>query len=237
MLKEFIQSFLNFFDMQIVRYSNTDEFRITSLLENHNIDTIIDCGANNGLYGKNLRKQGFKGEIISFEPIKKIFESLKGKSQKDKYWSAYNYALGDTNKRSTINISGNLSSSSLLEILPQHIESEPKSKVIAKEEIEIKSLSSIFDELNLNNKSIYFKIDVQGFEDKVLDGAEDIISKIKGIQIEMSLVPLYGKSILMPEMINRMKRYGFELMGVLPVFWDKSTQQMLQVDGVFFKIK
>ena len=64
MIKEITQSFLKRFDMQIVRYSKTDEFRIINLLEKHNIDTIIDCGANNGLYGKNLRKLGFEGQII-----------------------------------------------------------------------------------------------------------------------------------------------------------------------------
>jgi hypothetical protein len=58
----------------------------------------------------------------------------------------------------------------------------------------------------------------------VLDGAEDVIKIIKGIQIEMSLIPLYYKSILLPEMINRLNNYEFKLMGILPVFWDQKTK-------------
>ena len=53
MIKKTIQAILKNFDAQIVRYSNTDEARIMSLLEAHGIDIIIDCGANNGLYGQN----------------------------------------------------------------------------------------------------------------------------------------------------------------------------------------
>ena len=85
-------------------------------------------------------------------------------------------------------------------------------------------MPTVFDKFNLNQKLIYLKLDVQGYEDKVLDGAEDVIKIIKGIQIEMSLIPLYYKSILLPEMINRLNNYEFKLMGILPVFWDQKTK-------------
>ena len=79
MIKNLIQSIFKKYDLQLIRYSKTDEFRIINLLEKHNIDTIIDCGANNGLYGKNLRELGFEGRIISFEPIKSLYLELEKK--------------------------------------------------------------------------------------------------------------------------------------------------------------
>tara|TARA_Y100000294_G_scaffold175983_1_gene197293 strand:+ start:31 stop:735 length:705 start_codon:yes stop_codon:yes gene_type:complete len=224
MIKNLIQSIFKKYDLQLIRYSKTDEFRIINLLEKHNIDTIIDCGANNGLYGKNLRELGFEGRIISFEPIKSLYLELEKNAKYDDLWSVNNYGLGDYDGTAKINISQNMSSSSLLNIIPSHVNSEPKSKIIKTEEVIIKKLSTVFDKFNLNQKLIYLKLDVQGYEDKVLDGAEDVIKIIKGIQIEMSLIPLYYKSILLPEMINRLNNYEFKLMGILPVFWDQKTK-------------
>lgn len=43
---------------------------------------------------------------------------------------------------------------------------------------------------------MYLKIDTQGYEEKVLNGAEELLSKVKVIQTELSLMPLYKGKIL-----------------------------------------
>lgn len=235
MPKQFIQSLFKKMDMQIVRYTNTDDYRLINLIEKNDIDVIIDCGANTGTYGEKIRQLGYGGDIISFEPIKRIYDELKKNAEKDDKWSAYNFALGDCNEKQIINISENLSSSSILDMLPLHVKTAPNTKTVDTEKIEVRKLSSIYNDLDIKEKIIYFKIDVQGYEHKVLDGAEEILDKFRGLQVEMSLVQLYDESLVLNDMLDKISKYGFTLMGILPVFWDPNTHQMLQVDGIFYR--
>ena len=79
------------------------------------------------------------------------------------------------------------------------------------------------------------KIDTQGFEKNVLEGSINSLKYINGIQIELSLKPLYKGSLLYLDMIKYMKRYNFELVSLENGFSDHKTGELLQVDGIFFK--
>ncbi len=81
------------------------------------------------------------------------------------------------------------------------------------------------------------KIDTQGFESKVLKGTEKSFTHINIVQMEMSLVPLYENELLFHEMCIYMKEKGYGLIGLEPGFYDHTTGQLLQVDGIFNRIK
>ncbi len=76
---------------------------------------------------------------------------------------------------------------------------------------------------------------MQGFEKQVIEGSFQILPLVKGIQIEMSLVPLYDQQILFEDMIEFMRQLGYELYTIIPNFADKHTGRLLQIDGIFFK--
>jgi len=84
-------------------------------------------------------------------------------------------------------------------------------------------------------KSIFLKIDVQGYEDRVIRGVADNIKHVKGLQIELSVVPLYKEQILLNEMLQIIDKLGFELFALLPNFAEKTTGRILQFDGLFFR--
>jgi FkbM family methyltransferase len=226
---------LNKFGAELVRYPRGDLKRRMSLLKHFQIDTVIDVGANKGGYGSLLRKLGFKGDIVSFEPLSEVFKKLKDNTDKDVKWKAFNYALGANNEESLINISKNTDSSSLLNMLSTHIESAPLSQYIGQEKIIVKKLDTIFQEFYQPTSKVLLKIDAQGYEKKVLDGAEGSLSKITGIQLEMSIIPLYENGMLYIEMIQFLKKNGFELYALENGFSDPITGQLLQMDGIFFR--
>jgi FkbM family methyltransferase len=203
----------------------------------HQINKVLDVGANIGKYGLGLRKIGFNGQIISFEPLSDTFNILKKNTDKDKNWSSYNIALGDFNGESEINIAANINSSSLLDMLPAHLQSAPESKYIGREKIIVKKLDDIFDDIFKHDDYLYLKIDAQGFEKQILDGAKFSLNKIKAIQLEMSIVPLYKNSLTYVEMINYLGLHRFELQIIEPGFSDPSSGQLLQFDGIFIKIE
>lgn len=221
--------------LEILKYPTPELDRRIKLLKNYNIDVIIDVGANIGQYGAELRNIGYQGKIISFEPTSEAFQKLQKTASKDTSWEVHNMSLGERDGESTINISKNSVSSSILKDLPQLTESAPEATFIKKETIKIKKLDSIFEDLKISGKNIYLKIDTQGYEKMVLDGAVESLKSITGIQIEMALIPSYEGSLTFEEMSANLKNLGFKLTTIESGHYNKKTGKLLEVDGVFFK--
>ena len=208
------------------------------LLRSYSIKTVLDIGANTGQFADHIRNDlGYTNKIISFEPLSSAFALLKAKADKDPYWDVFNVALGDVEGESEINIAGNSYSSSLLDMLPSHLKSAPDSNYTGKEAIAVKTLDTIFDSFDVKTGEIYMKIDTQGFESKVLQGAEKTLQRIHTVQMEMSLVPLYEGELLFDELYSLMKANGYRLVAILPGFSDKNSGQLLQIDGIFHRFQ
>jgi len=166
----------------------------------------------------------------------KAFELLKANAKNDPAWEVFHCALGDNAETPEINIAENSYSSSLLAILPSHLKSAPDSRYIGKEIIEVKTLDALFGDLCKTAKNIYLKIDTQGFESKVLMGAEKSLTHINTVQMEMLLVPMYSGEILFNEMCSLMGMKGCTLITIENGFSDQISGQLLQVDGIFQRL-
>jgi FkbM family methyltransferase len=224
--------------VDIVRYSPSSHTlaRRASLISLYDINLVLDVGGNIGQYGTQLRDIGYKGKIISFEPLRSAFNELKKTSQPDVLWKAINIALGNEDGKTLINISRNSQSSSICEMLMAHMETAPNSGVIGQEEITIQRLDSIIGDLGSKDANILLKIDTQGYEKNVLEGAEKSLHHIHTIQIEMSLVPLYKDEIPFLDMITLLCQKDYSLISLEPGFANPLTGQLLQVDGIFHRI-
>ncbi len=117
------------------------------LLDVYGVEVVLDVGANVGQYGQALRRLGFKGEIISFEPLKAAYRKLVACSRSDAAWKTFNCALGDQEGVGEINIAGNSYSSSIHDMLPAHEQFAPESRYVGTEEIEIRTVDGMFGEI------------------------------------------------------------------------------------------
>ncbi|MGA1824850.1 MAG: FkbM family methyltransferase [bacterium] len=206
------------------------------LLERYNINIIFDIGANIGQYALELRDIGYKGKIVSFEPLSAAYTILHRKTMKDKKWVAINLAIGDVDSESEINVSENLQSSSLLEMLPSHKKSFPKSVYIGKEKIKIRKIDSILNQYCQKKDRLFIKMDAQGYEKLIIEGASHSIISILGIQLEMSFMPLYQNELTFWQMKSFLEKCGFTLMSVEPGVRDPKTGEMLQIEGIFYRL-
>jgi FkbM family methyltransferase len=231
----FLNKILRKKSLELSGYPNKDIRRRLKIMKMANINLLLDVGANEGQYGKKSREYGYKGKIISFEPSSLAFKKLLLNSNKDENWKVFNYGLGENNRKTKINIAGNSQSSSILEMHKTHLESRPSSTYISSEEIEIVSLDSILPQLANENDNIMMKIDTQGYEKFVLEGADRSLGKIKVIQIEMSLSNLYINEMPFVEKIIYLNEKGFQLFSIENGFSDKNKPQLLCVDGIFIK--
>lgn len=221
--------------LEIIKYPTPELDRRIKLLKHYQIEAIIDVGANIGQYGTELRNIGYSGQIISFEPTREAFEKLSKCAKNDPLWKVFHSSLGERDGKADINISKNSVSSSILDSLPELVESAPEASFIKKEEIDIKKLDSIFESLDLKNKNVYMKIDTQGYESQVLEGSKNTLPKIKGVQIEMALIPTYEGAMGFQEMSLKLKNLGFNLISIESGFYDKATGKLMEVDGVFYR--
>jgi FkbM family methyltransferase len=235
MIKRAAINFFNLMGFDIYQKPGKHYKNKLKLLELHQINCVLDVGANIGQYSMKLRKYGYAGKIISFEPQSKTFQILQENSKKYKNWTVYHCALGAENKTAEINISENTESSSLMEIKDIHVSAAPTAKYVGKETITIKRLDSIYDELQLQNHNVFLKIDTQGFEMEVLKGAENVLNKIVGLQLELSITELYNNETLYDEIIAYLKQKGFGLYQMEHGITDVKTGRLLQFDGIFFK--
>lgn len=222
----------------IVRYPTlrTEGQRLARLLRTHQIDVVLDVGANVGQYAAGIRRAGFTGRIVSFEPLPQAFAELTRRCAADPTWSAVAVALGKERGHVELNVAGNSTSSSVLPMLARHVAAAPRSAYTTVCTVPIETLDAVFAEHVSPTERGLLKIDTQGYEHEVLRGATQSLDKILGLQLEMSLEPLYEGQVLFREMLQWVYERGFRLAALEPGFSDEATGQMLQMDGVFFRL-
>jgi FkbM family methyltransferase len=173
------------------------------------INLVLDVGANDGGYGREIRDRGYKGIIISFEPNPNAFKRLIKNIKNDKKWIAFQYAIGESNGILNLHITENDVMSSFKEVTKF---GDTKDTII-KEQIDtvVCTLDSF---LNINNYwdyNIYLKIDTQGYEMEVLGGSENSLNKICAVQAEISLIHTYIGQPDWVDVILWMRKRNFEL--------------------------
>lgn len=208
---------------------------LTNLLHLYEIDLVLDVGANKGQYARGLKRNGYSGRIVSFEPLPDAFERLASNRWGFSSWRVENFALGAEDTTAVLNIAGNSQSSSLQDMHPSHVEAAPESAYVGTCEVNVRRLDSVFDRYYRAGDRVYMKVDVQGHEQQVLEGAAGCLDQIIAVESELSLVPLYEGQMLWQEAIESMKAMDFELAALEPGFQDQTTGVMLQADGVFIR--
>lgn len=209
--------------------------RLRRLCAGRGIDTVLDVGANAGQYAAGLRIAGFTGDLVSCEPLPELCAALRRRADGDPRWAVLETAVGAAAGTVAINVSGNAFSSSVLDILPAHLAAAPDAAVVDRAEVPLTTVDGIVRDRRLVPSRTLLKLDVQGYEDAVLDGAVDALPELAAVQVELSLVPLYTGQPLMPAMQDRLLAAGLELWALEPGFTDPGTGRMLQCDGVFVR--
>jgi FkbM family methyltransferase len=202
-----------------------------------NIDLVLDVGANKGQFASSIRRFGYTGKIVSFEPLKDAHDQLTNISISDKKWDVYpRIAIGGHDGNIEINVAGNSVSSSILPMLKSHSDIAKGSEYVGNEFVNIVKLDTISK--RYINESIYpfLKIDTQGYEWEVLDGGKEILPQIKGILCEMSLVELYKGQHLWMDIMKRLEKEGFTLWSIQKGFTDTKLGRTLQFDAIFFRL-
>ena len=216
---------------------STAEFRrLAWHLHRRDIETVLDVGANKGQFASKLFAAAYKGKIISFEPMPDVHATLLKQAGRNPRWEvAPPMALGKTKGSALLHIAANSISSSLLPMEQLHLDAAPNSFEIGLIEVPVERLDEILPEL-LPTGTFLLKMDTQGTENDILEGAVGVMERVVGINAEMSFQPLYKGQPLFDEMFRLITGLGFKLATLTPVFQAKKTrQELFCCDGLFLR--
>ena len=161
--------------------------------------TIFDVGGNVGESIELFLNIFEKPNIYSFEPEIGSFKKLKERYEKNKEIHLYNLAFGNKKERLNLKINVKSSTSTFSTIntkskyykLKSLILGSNKNKVFFDEEkVQVDTVDSFCSEKKIQNINI-LKIDTEGFELNVLEGAKENLHKINIIIIEFQLNDMY----------------------------------------------
>jgi FkbM family methyltransferase len=195
------------------------------------VDLLVDVGANVGQFAERARDLGFSGEIISYEPASAAYEMLARRASGDVRWTACHAALGSEDGVATLNLSRNSVSSSLLPMDRRHAEAAPDSIVVGTERVRLSTLDS--ELAGVPGGNLYLKLDVQGYELQVLEGASATLERVDLVRVEVSFDDLYRGQTAWLSLCNWLEVRGYVVRYVEPGYEDPRLGFMLQADLIF----
>jgi FkbM family methyltransferase len=233
-LKAAIRRTANAIGYDIVGYDGSSRrARLAMLLRRHGIETIVDVGANIGQFGRQMRELGYRGDIVSFEPLPDAFPRLQEAAAGDPRWKTVNIGLGAAEAQHRIHVAANSQSSSILPMLASHRDAAPESSYVGSAPIFIRRLDAVAREYWAPGRPIFLKIDTQGYEKQVLEGADAVLPDVKLLQMECSLVPLYEGAELIEDLIGASRACGFIPVDIAPTFHHRDNLHLMQADVLF----
>jgi FkbM family methyltransferase len=209
--------------------------QVATGLRHLGLTAVLDVGANIGQYGQALRAGGFTGRILSCEPLSEAYPHLARRAAKDPQWTALNTAVGAEPGEIEINVAANSYSSSILPMTDAHRLAAPGSDFVAAEKVPMTTVAALVADHGVDPARALLKVDTQGYEAQVLDGAADLLGRFAAVQLELSMVRLYDGQPLFDEMVDRMRGAGFGIFALEGGFSDRRTGRMLQCDGFFVR--
>lgn len=214
-------------------YNYLRKLRLKTILEKYQINTVLDVGANEGQFAKELRNIDYKGRIISFEPISSTFEVLNQAAQSDPNWDVYKLALGRQTGEQKIYVADTSVFTSFLKSNSWCEQEFGKSSVGSREEtVTVRRLDEMLNEIldDFDQARMYLKMDTQGYDLEVFSGLGSLCESIVALQTEMSVIPIYQNMPHLTESILFFENTGFELAGMYPVNLDRSTLRVIEFD-------
>lgn len=200
------------------------------------IDCVLDVGANTGQFATGLRRSGYGGRIVSFEPVSSVFATLQSAAEGDPDWHVHRMAAGAEDGEAEINVRPG-TMSSLLPSSDFGMGWSDRLKEATSEAVPVRRLDGLIDEAvaGLTSPRVFLKLDTQGFDLAAFAGLGARVEDITAMQSELSCVPIYDGMPTMTEQLTAYERAGFALSAIFPVSRDEESLRAIEFDAVLVR--
>jgi FkbM family methyltransferase len=220
--------------VEVMAYKRSVTCRRRQLLDHLGVDLLVDVGANVGQYAGELRRTGYDRTILSIEPMTSAYAALREAAKGDRQWEVLHAAAGAEAGVLTLNISDDHVYSSALPIADRAVHANARSAYRRTEQVPVRTLDDVLSGRTCNALGV--KVDVQGFESHVLDGAPQTLARAAYLELELSPRPIYDGQVLMNDILQRVDDLGFTLVLTENVFPDFKSGVSMQFNGVFARV-
>lgn len=215
------------------------ETHLAALLPHLGVNVVVDAGANTGQYGAMLRRFGYRGRIVSYEPLESVHAQLEAVASGDGEWLTRRLALGAQPGSATIRMSPDTSWSSLRSFSDfgkRRFTEQDRDAV--EERIGVVRLDEDLPGLiaDIAEPRIYLKMDTQGFDLEVFAGAHGLAGQITGLQSEVAFQQIYAGVPGYREALETYEKAGFAVTGLFPVKRDRKSLRMIEMDCVMRRV-
>jgi FkbM family methyltransferase len=212
---------------------------IRSMLRLHQIDLVLDVGANRGQFARLLRRLGYAGDIVSFEPLAKYRSELAVAAAADRRWRIIPLAMGNAVAELDLHVCKDDAFSSLHPV--NDIARSRFGDLVAEKHVERVSVRRLDDQWPALSegrpRNVLLKSDTQGHDLAVLEGATAVLSSTRAIVTEAAFVPLYEQAPLFPQVSSWLAARGFALSGIFPISHHPEDLTLIETDCVFTRPK
>lgn len=198
------------------------------------IRTVIDVGGFVGAFAYAMRLILPEAQIYSFEPLEENYRRLARNLAPAGRFQAFQTALGDRSGSVDFFRDDFSAASSALEMTSLHRRAFPQTGRQTRIAVPLARLDDHLDRMTLE-PPVLLKIDVQGYEAAVLDGAVETLGKVNYLLTEVSFQELYAGQPLFEDIHARLVRQGFRYAGSLDTLLSPLDGSILQADALFIR--
>lgn len=211
------------------------EAHLRRILSALRINCVLDVGSYRGDFARLLRRIGYAGLIISFEPVEANYELLEEARIEDTEWRIHRTALGSTTGQAPIRVFTGTTFHSFLPPSDYGLSRFPdKLQLERTESVPVERLDNLLDELvkDVGDPHIFLKVDTQGYDLEVIRGLGRKVADISALQIEMAVTPIYKDATnSFAEALSYLQRAGFQVCGLFPVSFNSPDKvQVVEFD-------
>ena len=208
---------------------------LAGLLAHYRVDCVLDVGANKGQYARVLRRAGYRGQIVSFEPVPDVFAALERAAANDDRWSVHQMALGRSDGTTAMHVvPGTMSS--VLAPSEYGTGRYQQLRQVTEVEVPVRRLDGLLDSLpEVQDRRLFLKMDTQGYDLEAFAGLGDRVDQVVGLQSEMALLTIYDEMPRLPEALQTYEQAGFAVTGFYPVTREWRTWRVLEFDCVMVR--
>lgn len=196
--------------------------------------TVLDIGANTGQFAITIKSVLPEAHVYAFEPLPECFAQLQLRLKDMREFTAFNLALGADTGTIAFERNNFTPSSSILKMSAAHKAAFPETRGSQPVNVKIECLDNVAEQLSIAD-GLLVKIDVQGYEDRVLRGGEQTIKRARLVIVETSFEPLYEGQPLFDDIYRLMVDWGFTYSGSLDQLCSPRDGRILQADSIFQK--
>ena len=197
----------------------------------------IDIGAHEGESASAIRREFPKARVLSIEPSPHTFARLQTQASQDGF-ECFNLALGEAEGTLDFNCYEKSQCNSLLPPDPaRHAVLAALREPATVVRVPVTTLDRFMQDRGLEGAEVhYLKMDVQGFENRVLRGAQETLAKTRHIMIEVSFCRAYAEGCLVDEVCQLIRGQGFKLVTTVGYMMAEDEDELLSTDFFFSRL-